>query len=225
MRYFLFYIVVSICIVACSAKALFGDIGFIGGAGGAGLISSEGEYRPLLGYQVDLIQKDTNPPIAAFQIGMFKNFPISKRFEFQPEIHYTWQGLVFRVPGLFERVRVRLNYLKIPLLLKFHLISKKTKLGLYTGPYGAVKLRAKKISVTWDRTENESLTNAKTLDFGVTAGIYTEVPFKTGAIIIDLRVSFGFLNTLGRPENFVPVSDNDGTLKNVTGVILLGFKL
>jgi len=85
--------------------------------------------------------------LLSYQIGVFKSFSLSEKFNIQPELFYTVRGGDASEDFLFENVifKMKISYLEFPLLLKYRIpVTSKSKLVLFWGPYAAFKLKAKK---------------------------------------------------------------------------------
>lgn len=213
-----------------SSSFVFAHIGIKAGMSISGLLlSSEREYndyRPFLGYEVAWLQNEDAPPRFGLQVGVFYVVDISKYFTLQPELFYAARGLNFANSFLDDTAyRVKISYLELPLNMHYKLLSKNSfKLSLFTGPYFALKLSARKVVQTWKKEEITKLDNVKNFDYGSVFGTSVEFRPLNQQLSLDLRLNFGLASIMKTLEGGTRLYDDAGAVKNISFIILAGYK-
>lgn len=223
------FLIACTFILTMGSSVVFAQIGIKAGLSTCGLLlSSEREYndyRPFLGYEVGWLQNEDSPPRFGLQAGVFYAVAISKHFAFQPELFYAARGLNFANSILDDTAyRVKINYLELPLNMHYKLLSKSGfKLALFTGPYFALKLNARKVVQTWNNEQVGKLDNVENFDYGLVFG--TNVEFKpwNRPLCLDLRLNLGLASIMRTLEGGTKLYDDAGTVKNIALVILAGY--
>ena len=116
---------------------------------------------------------DTNM-LTGFNAGVFVELPLAQDIAIVPEINFSRKGSEVQTSVLTQTYysKFKLNYLEVPVLLKFNIVP---NFNLHAGPYAAYLLDAKRETV--DQNGNNVLTlNYNTddfnkLDFGISAGL------------------------------------------------------
>jgi outer membrane immunogenic protein len=160
----------------------------------------------------NLIQSSPVPEVAynlkeGFNAGAFLNVPLSKHFGLQPEILYSGQGA--KVNTNFENATSRLQYLSIPVLLRYNVSS---SVFAEIGPQAGFLLSArKKVHSTNYVTENpgDPLVDQpgdniniksyyKSVDFSGVIGLGYHFTHRIGAAV---AYKLSILNTLTSGSN------------------------
>jgi Outer membrane protein beta-barrel domain len=125
----------------------------------------------------------------------------------QPELMYVQKGAVDSTTSNI----IKLDYLEIPLLMKFKLGITPIHLELMAGPYVAFAMSTKTdLGASGVRTD---LTDAKQMDVGAVLGVGAELTVGSStSVFANLRYEMGFTNT----------SDTAGLTRRNNGVLLLG---
>ena len=117
-------------------------------------------------------------PVAAFNLGLMAEIPISQKFSFQPEVMFSGQGYSFE--GSDGNI-VALNYLNVPLMAKYYVLK---GLSLEAGPQIGYLLSAK--------NEGTNVKDGfKKVDFAANLGVGCKL--KNG-INFGARYNFGLSN-------------------------------
>jgi len=141
-----------------------------------------------------------------FAIGIFYNYPLKKSLSIQPEISYSQKGAKFKGDGYFEyygdsyAVKVenimRLNYLDITLMAKYHLSEGETRPYL-SGGLGVGNILSSEMEVT-TTVEGESSNETQSMDDWIKT---TDVHFDieggldfSSKVTLNLRYSLGLSN-------------------------------
>ena len=123
----------------------------------------------------------------------------------QPEIMYVQKGGVDSPTGNV----IKLDYLEIPVLMKFKFGITPIHLELLGGPYVGFAMSKKVDAGLGSSTQ---LTDAKDMDIGATLGVGAQLDLSSKyALFADLRYSMGFTNT----------SDTAGLTRRNTGILFL----
>lgn len=147
-------------------------------------------------YDIDRTEVD---PIFVYKVGASLTYLFSPEFAIQPELLFATKGAKHKDKDFNVDISMNLNYLEIPILLKYIFEQN----SVYFGPYIGVNLSAKgknnltNVTVDFD--------NISTIDFGVSAGYER---FFTKNIAADIRINYGLTSI----EEFVNRSTNILTL-------------
>jgi opacity protein-like surface antigen len=128
-----------------------------------------------------------------FNAGAFTEISFSDKFIFQPELLFSAQGAKFEESEGNATVSIKVNYLNIPLMLKYGVTD---KLFLEFGPQLGFLLSAKsKYEVAYggetDSGEQDIKDSSKSFDFGLNFGASFDVAEK---IMIGVRYNLGVSN-------------------------------
>ena len=217
-------IVLYLFLIISSASAQFGiktgpgisDIAFL----------KEGQ-TPYVGYEINSLEH--RKPMAVFQAGAYGTINISKRIDFQPELLYVMQGLNYSTNYIYDDIKYKLiiQYLQMPLLLKYNLsIRKRKHSGLIAGPYASWKLNAVRITEVEGLRNKTSVTNLKDTDFGVIAGYAFEFKLPSGQMMIELRCGYSLVNMMNRIDGYIPdyYGPSKEYARNVNISLIVGYK-
>ncbi|NUY80627.1 PorT family protein [Flavobacterium sp. MAH-1] len=144
-------------------------------------------------------EEDVSARIGA-HVGVFGEYMINDKFSIQPELVFSMQGADSDVEENvfgenYKGEWVKLNYLNLPVLVKYHFSGVKG-LSVGVGPQVGFLLSAKQkytTSVEGVTTEHEDdvKDNLKSIDFGLTAGAEYELPVH---VFFGIRAYQGFMN-------------------------------
>jgi hypothetical protein len=112
--------------------------------------------------------------------GLVAEIIVSDNFSIQPELLYSGQGATYTgsTPGF---LRYKLDYITLPVLAKFPIAS---NLSLETGPQVGFLISAKQKT----NDSNAKIPNAKTIDFGLNAGLNYEL---NNGVFFQARYNLG----------------------------------
>ena len=129
--------------------------------------------------------------------GFFAEYPLTDLLSIQPEIQYSTQGNLNQ--------ELRLNYIQLPVLLKFNLSD---VVNFHIGPQGGFKV--------WEWERNDVYSN---FEFSALAGLGINI---TDNFFTDLRYSYGFTNIFDDAGEF-----GDQELKGVNSYfqLTLGYRM
>jgi opacity protein-like surface antigen len=128
-----------------------------------------------------------------FNVGAFAEISLSDKFIFQPELLFSTQGAKFEGSDANATVSIKVNYLNIPLMLKYGVTD---KLFLEFGPQLGFLLSGKsKFEVTYGgetvSEEQDIKDSSKSFDFGLNFGASFDVAEN---IMIGARYNLGLSN-------------------------------
>ncbi|AEE15809.1 outer membrane beta-barrel protein [Treponema brennaborense] len=123
-------------------------------------------------------------------IAVYSAFPVNGFLFFQPEFSFminNGMGVSIKESGLSTSMQLKYSSLDIPILVGFSFHSfNKMRLCFLGGLYLSFPLGEMEVSTSSDgKTERVAISSG--LIWGVTGGISSVIPFKTGAFIVDLR--------------------------------------
>jgi opacity protein-like surface antigen len=159
-------------------------------------------------------------PLNRFQVGAFINFPLSRRFELQPEIHYVGRGAaaegVFLNQPLFYRVR--LDYIEISSLVKYRFFkTKRLQPSLFVGGYVAFNTGARAVmeysAESWPEDIADDIENT---DFGFIFGAGIDFKLSQSKFLLDFRVNMGM-------KSINKIRAASYTIKNESLSVMLGY--
>lgn len=134
--------------------------------------------------------------------GFVAVFPISKHFAIQPEILFSQNGTELKYNNVFAvgKVKFILNYITVPMLLRFRLTE---SLSFQTGAYIAylvdVNIKNETNNDLLDSEEYLGTKNIKRIDFGFSGGL----EFQIAPVSIGFRYNYGMSNIVKNKNNQV----------------------
>ena len=208
-----------------AANKLFAQLGFKIGMSNSSLSISENEGQPFFGYEVDWLIRHE---LLGLQLGVYKSYDISKNFGIQAEIFYARRGMDASTHFLFDDIdyKIKLDYIEIPAEFKLKLpLTKSITTGLLAGPYFAMKIGAKRYSQIDGITERIKLKNVHNFDYGFIVSLYSDMVIRKLSFVLELRYNHGLSNIMDPLENSMMVSEEGGTIKSKSFIILMGVHL
>lgn len=152
-------------------------------------------------------------------IGGFINIDINEFISFRPEIFYLRKGSEYSGTILGTNFREEFNgdYLEMPILTNLKVpTSRYLSLGIFGGPYFALKLSAKRKFIVAGSLDEEDFKEIREQDLGLTFGGGLEYNFGLGIITLDIRYSLGLTNV------YEPSESEDITIKTRAFLALMG---
>jgi hypothetical protein len=159
-----------------------------------------------------------------FAFGGFFAFTPVNSFTIQPEILYVQKGTKYQQTGGTGKNTVKVDYLEIPVLLKFtpELQTSKIAPTLFAGPFLGLRLSAKdKIegaAVDSLNVETDMKDYTKSTEFGVTFGGGLGYKLAKGELFLDARYDLG-LSKVAKADP----GETDNT-KTSAILVLVGYK-
>lgn len=129
-----------------------------------------------------------------FSGGVFLTYGFGSSFAVQPEVLFVRKGSKYSNGSGSDAYRetLTLDYLEVPVLLKFELLAAKSfRFHFFAGPSLAFKLRARVKATFGGATEVETLDSIKNTDFCLAAGFGLEYLLRRGRLAFDLRYTTG----------------------------------
>jgi hypothetical protein len=148
--------------------------------------------------------------------GGFVSYSFNRIFALQPELLYVEKGtkLMEQGEGTQEPVTIKLDYLEIPLLMKFSMATTgSVKPSLFLGPALAINLSSK-INVNGSEADIENTFD----DLGLTAGCGVAFPVGKGQLVTDARFNLGLVPIV-ESEDYASVE------KNMAILLMVGYSL
>ena len=163
---------------------------------------------------------------AGIDLAIPVEFKISPLFSIQPELHFSQKGAKFESiqEGKDLAVEVKTNYLELPLILKANYGTERVKYYLFAAPsigYATNRFIAEKTGATDKVIENidfikEGATQSQRFELSALVGVGTSLKAGVGAIVIDIRYSFGLTDNTKlnkeRPSSFGKTTNRGCTL-------------
>ena len=131
----------------------------------------------------------------SFAFGGFFCYQFSPMFAVQPEVYYSMKGATQKMDFEGETVDITysLDYIEIPLLVKFMIPIKdsKVKPTIFVGPHLAINTTAKVKAEFQGQSEEQDLEDVKSTEFGLQFGGGIGFPVGKGELGIDIRYILG----------------------------------
>lgn len=205
------------------AKPLGAEIGIKGGISLTGLLSSTGDFRHVLGYEINSL---TMGNLLGFQAGIFKAFDLSYRLQIQPEIFFALRGGDAGSTFVYDDIvyKIKIYYVEFPLILKYRIWTKGAfSAGIFAGPYAALKLKAEKQTVIWKVKKKTALDNVKTLDYGLVFGLGGAYDLSSGQVLLELRSGFGLKNMMDVLPGTIRLYPDKERTRNFYFSVIVGY--
>ena len=150
-----------------------------------------------------------------FVIGAIGNYQFTDKIHFQVEMNYEQKGFKGK-NSYYGDYKCRLNYLTMPILVKYFFYGDNIKFFGAAGPYLGVLLSAKNI---YDDDSNSFTSDCKTIDFGFVfgAGAIIPIPLPKMSLLADIRYSLGLINVYNYPGS--STSAKNGAIGINVGII------
>ena len=205
---------------------VYAQVGVKAGISLSGLLSSNpDDFRPFLGHEVEWIQYGESKSVIGIQIGLFYSIKISEYFDLQPEVSYVQRGYWFdQTPSYDARYVVSIDYLALPVTIRYKLPIDVFPMGLFTGPYVAIKLNANGRIEYEGKEEVKSLASVKAFDYGLVTGLGSHLDIGAGQMIVDLQFYWGLHNMMSQPSNYVDLYEDPGTVRNLAFALVMGYR-
>lgn len=164
-------------------------------------------------------------PSANYIAGVFVSFPIRRRFAIQPELYYSVKGTQ-RQGELIDSVndvtyqgtlKTRISYMEIPVLVKIDLSTETGVLpNLFVGPVISF-MQSAKVMLKGDRQLEVPIDeNVRDIDAGLVIGGGADIPFGTGYLTTEARLTLGLRSVDASVQNL--------SARNYVFSFMLGFR-
>ncbi|WP_445457784.1 porin family protein [Flavobacterium sp. HNIBRBA15423] len=143
---------------------------------------------------------DDNNVLTSFNAGIYAKLPLTDAIAIQPELLYSRKGAELVYDNVFAEgtAKFKLNYIELPILLKFNLTD---NFNIHAGPYFAYLIDAQVTNETDDGTfdfeDNYDNDDFNKFDYGLSAGVGLDFE----SIGIGVRYNYG-LQTVGKDRDF-----------------------
>jgi hypothetical protein len=130
--------------------------------------------------------------------GLSFGFAPSKSFAIQPELLYVQKGTKFEAGMGDGKTTFKVDYLEIPVLIKFTPELKDSKISpaLFAGPFVGLRMSGKAKSDGYGDAsldgEKDIKDSLKSTDFGITFGAGVGYKLTKGEVTFDIRYDLGF---------------------------------
>jgi hypothetical protein len=207
-------------------SALHAQIGVKFGVSLSALFSSRADdFRPFLGHEVEWMQYGESRPVIGVHLGVFYSIRLSKYFDLQPEISFTQRGYWFDQTPIYDaRYVVRINYLELPVVIKYRVPIDAFNLNLSTGPFVAINLGAHRYIEYQGKADVKSLTCVKPFDYGIAMGLGSEVKTGMGHLVFDLQFNWGLNTMMTQPNNYIDLYEDPGRVRNLALTLVIGHR-
>ena len=190
------------------------------------LSSNADDFRPFLGHEVEWIQYGESRPVWGVQLGLFYSFHLSDYFDLQPQINFIQRGYWYDHTPLYDtRYKIRINYLELPLIIRYKMPIHFIPFNIHAGPFAAVKLSAKGHIDYEGIDKTEPLGGVSDFDYGMLMGFGSEFKVGTGRMLIDLQFSWGLHNMMSQPDDYIDLYADPGQVRNLSLIFLTGYRL
>lgn len=153
--------------------------------------------------------------------GIFMEVGLPGPFSIQPEVLYVQKGarVSFTVEGIDAEMKVNVDYIEIPLLLKVKLIpGGLLSPSVYAGPYVGFMRKAEAVISALGYSETEDIKDQlKDTDYGITFGLGLSQSLGVVRVTLDARYDFGIPNIMK-----IITEDGPESVKTRTWLFLAG---
>jgi len=204
-------------------KPLGAAIGIKGGMSLSGLLSSTGDFRHILGYEMSGLSMGN---LTGFQVGFFKTFDLSRRLQIQPEISFALRGGDGSKTFIYDDIvyKIKIFYVEFPLILKYRIWTRGAfSTRIFAGPYVALKLKAEKQTIIWKEEGKTALENVKKFDYGLLLGLGGEYDIGSGQVLLELRSGLGLKNIMGVPSGTISLYPERDHIRNFYFSVMMGY--
>ena len=130
-----------------------------------------------------------------FAGGLFFMYQFNDMFAIQPEAYYTMKGATDKgtIEGFTYEAEMKLDYIEIPLLLKFLIPIKDSGVrpSIFAGPSIGFNMSAKSKIEAGGQTFEEDIEDVASTDFGLVFGGGIGFPVGNGELGLDIRYILG----------------------------------
>ena len=200
--------------------------GFKGGIAISDIVFLVEGQTPYLGYEINGLTHRL--PYLTYQFGLFKQFKLNNRLDFQPELLFIKKGLNYGMDFIYDDITyvINMHYLEVPLLLKYNfLLGKENKFALLVGPYASYMINNKRIREIDGKLEKDEMSNIRKTDFGIAASLSYDFNLKNNRLILDLRATYSLVNMMDYIEGYVLryYGPHEERARNVTIALTMGY--
>lgn len=176
-------------------------------------------------YVENVNSPDSEEPLYRFSGGVALPISLMNSFVIQPELLYSAKG--YKAEMLYRKkigelvytekapAEYKLDYLEIPILVKYNISDGFISPNIYAGPAFSFLINTE-YTVEEPITEYEDL-SLKSFDFGVAVGAGVNFNLLKGYIITDFRYTFGMLNVCDTPEGGFEYQAQNGAFTALIG--------
>ncbi len=218
-------IIVSLLSLSLS-HALQAQIGVKFGVSLSALLSSRADdFRPFLGHEVEWMQYGESRPVIGVHLGVFYSIRLSEFFDLQPEVNFIQRGYWFDQTPLYDaNCVVKINYLELPVAVKYRVPINAFNVNLFAGPFAAIKLGANRYVEYRGKEEVKSLTSVRPFDYGIAMGLGSEINTGMGQMVFDLQFNWGLHNMMSQPSAYVDLYEDPGRVRNLALTLVIGHR-
>jgi len=183
---------------------------------------------PYLGYGTNSLSHKL--PYITYQLGIFKNYQITDKIGFQPEILYVKKGLNYSTEFIYEDIKyfVKIHYLEIPMLLKYDSTKEpRNHFGFLIGPYFSYAIDNIRYIHTENQVQKEKMSNIKKFDWGLASSISYNFTIQQNKLIVDFRTTYGLADMMGLVDGYIKeyYGPNQERSRNVNLALTFGYLL
>ena len=213
-----------VLVLSAVAGAAQAGVGVRGGIAVSGLFSSDKDFRPYLGYEVDLLQRVGYPQYGP-QLSISWDAQLLDFLSVRPEFGFVQRGYhLNQIPLYNSSYKIRTSYLELPALLRAGLPRGRVRPGFVAGPYVAYRLAA--VGRLMDRGETavRAISTVRSLDYGMVLGVDTEVVSAGGRSLFDLRLNWGLADVMREADGFIPLHHRPGRVQVRSLTLSAGYR-
>lgn len=151
--------------------------------------------------------------------GVFMEIGLPGPFSIQPEVLYVQKGakISFSVEGISGTLKANIDYIEIPLLLKYNFISGgPLNPSVYFGPYFGFNTKAEFVIENEGEEREDIKDDIKNTEFGMVFGLGLTQKLGTIKLTLDARYDLGISNII---EEDV---DEPSSIKTRTWLFMVG---
>ena len=190
----------------------------------SGLLCSNQDFRPYLGYEVDYLQ-DVGYPQYGPQLSVAWETRLLDFLTLRPELGFVQRGYHLNQIRLYNSsYKVRISYLELPVLLRAGLSRGRVRPGVLAGPYAALRLAATGRLLDQGLVATRPLSTVAPFDYGLVLGLDSEVAARRGQLVFELRFNLGLANVMRADPRFVELYADPDRVRVLSVGVMTGYR-
>ncbi|UCG42027.1 MAG: PorT family protein [candidate division WOR-3 bacterium] len=199
-------------------------LGVRAGAAVSGLLASDEDFRPYLGYEVEMLQTVGYPQYGP-QLSVTWDAGLLGFLTLRPELGFVQRGYHLNLIRPYNSsYKVRISYLEMPVLFRVGLPRGGVRPGVYVGPFAAYRLDAAGTLVYRGEPDTRILETVRQFDYGLVFGIDSDIAAGIGRLVLDARLNWGLADVMYPARGHIPVLETPGRVQVLSLGLMTGYR-